>query len=649
MFNSISKNLVKNGFYFEQDPIKTPLTLIESIWMDSDKIPNTLPLLEELDDEGYFTLIVNNNPLKILQKTSCTLHKISDYIYQNDDFKNVLTPWFNDANYPIYLTDENNNAISLITNRIKIDTVSGTILIGAYNQEIVGDITVEYWKYVGRNKVDAFLDTNGLNKMIDTYIPIEEQDVSTKKYVDQQIELINASVKGLKPSSPKTINEVETFAINMPQGRLINEALVLPVCREGSKLKITAECFYIKNPTEFSIQILIDNTLFSEQYFSIENPRETNTITSEYFNANFIDYSSLVRATPMDWFYCFNNFNIEIPFENLTTGFASAKHTIQIIYKDPFSSLEGNIVEFATDWYLNDHIFEQPTYTLGEVIEKTISGITYIEPTTLSINFNAMPFQNIVGPKNIELQVFNDTYILDIINTIYTSISPTINLSKTINIPYNIQGIPIKIRVYGVDGQQLINFEDNLNLQTTSLQPDIRFNCGEPYSEPTEINQNINLFTNNNLQYTKEGYVFPKEDYSEYNKLFGYTFTPNPNYSYSDTASYRGLTKKFIIEDTCFGGKINLIGAQNISFKNNTPENFEVYIKNENTGWLKCLPWSLNSTPSNDGDHCLICNQDKNNLRVTFQQNLTGTFYIKILFYDKSCSIKDITFLPLID
>ena len=264
MSSYIPKTLL--GFNFEQGDYSNKQTNISDIWLDSDKIPSIVPTESELDEEGFYSITLNDRPFKIIQKTTAVLEQVSDNVYHSENLKGVLVPWWNDAQFPITVYDNSHTSIPLGLCRIAFDPVGGNVIFGKEPNQFEAPFTVEFWKYTGRTSFEGLLDTKGLNSMDPDYQPQNDQDVATKSYVDSRSSNLNTIIDSLYPNKPPYLTgelyalrgEVYSHVLDNEKYYVVDEetdlVLETPAClfTEGSEFKLfiddlEIECDFIKS------------------------------------------------------------------------------------------------------------------------------------------------------------------------------------------------------------------------------------------------------------------------------------------------------------------------------------------------------------------------------------------------------------------
>lgn len=616
MSSYIPKTLL--GFNFEQGDYSNKQTNISDIWLDSDKIPSTVPAESELDEEGFYSITLNDRPFKIIQKTTAVLEQVSDNVYHSEELKGVLVPWWNDAQFPITIYDNSHTSIPLGLCRVAFDPIGGNVVFGKEPSQFEAPFTVEFWKYTGRTSFEGLLDTKGLNSMDPDYQPQNDQDVATKSYVDSRSSNLNTIIDSLYPNKPPYLTG-ELYAL---RGEIYSHVLdnekYYVVDEETDLVLETTACLFTEG-SEF--KLFIDDLEI-----------ECDFIKS--IKDKVVDASEVLPWIPKGWYKMIPSLELTINYDMVPIKPAYPLHTVHL------EQLDGKLVSKTKDFIFGtEHqdilIFEEPTYLESSLGEKFVSGLSSIsKDSILKPLVKVQPYHYFKGTKGIEVTLGREDYYIKVEET-YDSYKPTIKINPQLKIDYDTESIEFSYKVYDYKDRVILNQHYTLDLRADMCNESDRVTSGSGYLpsvfglpyDSTEI-----LYNNDELQKYRGRYRQPRGSYIT-NKLPNHQFTKNISLE-GTSAKVRYATFKFSTTEQTHGLLIKLVNPENMDFDKLNVPLFSVQIKGEKTGWLNAKPWSVGTNPSKDEDRCLIARwdlDDPNSIRTTFgTKTYTGTFYVRI-------------------
>lgn len=626
MSTFIPKTLL--GFAFEQGDYSNRQTNITDIWLDSDKIPTVIPT--NLDEEGYATVKVNGRDFKIVQKTSTVTQKISDNVYQSDTLKGILVPWWNDAPYPIEITDNQNRKIPLGLCQVTFDPIGGCLIFGKTPEAFEGPFKVDFWRYVGRNTLDGLLDTSGLSSMDKDYQPQNDQDVATKVYVDNLIKELSKISTSLYPPKPKTLEAVKLEVVRGLEFNHLLDNKRYPVLDVDQPVTLRVPAFYY--PEGSSVSLSIDSKIVAkEELLDLESKA--------------VDASEILDWMPSGWYKMIPSFDLEISVSDVPVVIGNPLHSVLLQQTYPIPTLtEGwNTTEtvltestiLGSESAVVD-LFNYPDFKESVLKEKFVSGLSCIqENSVLKVTFGVSNYRYFKGVKGVEVTLGKSIFYFPVQET-YKKYDPMIYYTVEEVLDYDTEGISLNIKFYNYRDELAFNWEKDLTLRVdTSYELD-RVTSGfgslpSIYGNPYDSKKSMYSTDVAELQYYRGKYRQPRGSYSTV-QIPGFEFTKNIGLDGVEKLT-RYATFKVTADKECHGLLIKLKGS-NLEFDTYGIPKFPLQVKVEgSTGWLIAKPFYLGKNPKMDDEGCLVAesDNDKESVRITFgQTTYKGTIYIRV-------------------
>lgn len=256
--HTVDKPHTSNGLAFYEEPGRISHRVdLDSIWTDSKYIPLTAP---KVDENGFYYAEVGASKIKVLQKLeNIPLDKVegTDATYSSIYLVDAIFPTYG-TGYSVTLTDWNGEEIPFGLNQWVIDPDNGELsFLGGWPEGYQENPKISFYRYVGKKAPDSFLRSDGSVQMIPEYIPVNDQDIATKKYVDDNTKNVAEIVDKLVPTLPPTLDNAEltleyardTYASPW------NDERKLPLVFYGEDFKVNIPQFYNPGKGEFSIYV----------------------------------------------------------------------------------------------------------------------------------------------------------------------------------------------------------------------------------------------------------------------------------------------------------------------------------------------------------------------------------------------------------
>ncbi len=633
------------------DKLHTP-HLIQELWVDSDKIPTSVPLDEDLDSNGIYYVEINGKQFGIIQKVTKQISSLYDNNKIKDDiFKGILTPWYNEALYPIIIKDTEKYNVNLGLYKFEFDEINGIVSFeGLKDSDLPLEFT--FYKYIGRSSSDSFLDTSGLTPMHPDFVPTTDQDVATKGYVDSLTKDTRDITDKLIPNEPPRLKNADLKIIAGKEYLAFKEDKKYFALTPQNDVTISFPTFYLPNTDTFDIQVVIDGHAVD---------------LGDRLKYEIVDYSKVEPGIPDDWYKVVANGVFTLKYSDIPNTTITNHHKINLNLNphtsDIYSENSNIIVVFGEA--IDDKLvgFDKPVFTVfrdGLDVEFKKSGVSFLEVgTEIGINFKTNTFKNLVDTKFAELEInlgvadslaINQSLIkFDILSLDKTT--GILDCSYKFKINHPNSKFEIRIYCYNMFNELVHTYVEKLYIlteQSTNLK---RLTCGEG-EFPIEFGQNFDEYASinetNDLQEIFGKYCFPDRDYSFFNNLRGCEFLSKGfDYKFANWTKPRYLLKKFSIDELI--NNFNLIIKKPFGLEtiDKIPENFTVQVKHKDTGWLNLTPLVYYKDPVKNNDGTLVTgltelNQDFYKFNISFGQTpRNGEIYIRIGLKDSKSSFQD--------
>ena len=533
------KNLVKNkentspdlAWYEEEKHFEKAIP-IESLWVDAKLIPYQAPTFAS---SNIYSVENNGVTINVLEKKTVQLETKDNILHSLELLDSIDHNY--GKGYDVILNDANDEQVPFGLNRWIVDSSSGNIsFLDGLPKGFVEPFNVTFIKYIGRKGTHGLLKTDGTVEMDNNYYPEQEQDVVTKKYVDENITNVADIVDLLVPTEPDT----------MPFGiKLLSETREGKYYKDSSDFIDVVYCFdtliietkqvMLKKDFDINFSININNSPIQPVLLKKDT---TNSFTQEYENLG-ITYKVDIRdpygenvvsngfykcadiTTTIDLNYIQNSAFLKI-FAQVENRVKDYYHSTEpIVLGSCNKVLKGsqkNILDCTPEYrYISGiKIANKFNYSLS------FSGLDNFESRSLGkINFDRIKEVDIKYKDNLSSEEVFESGIVD-------------DKDK-----YSMP-VKAKLELNNLDYENIFTYENDFNFiyETISDESDRLKSSIEDTYIPAPYDSEQSLLENNELQLFRGHYRYPREDFSSYGEL-----------NYSSCKGIRYVTKAFELEN----------------------------------------------------------------------------------------------------
>lgn len=533
------KNLVKNkentspnlAWYEEEKHFEKAIP-IESLWVDVKFIPYQAP---KFTNSNIYSIENNGVTINVLEKKTVQLETKDNILYSPELLDSIDHNY--GKGYDVILKDANDEQVPFGLNRWIVDSSSGNIsFLDGLPEGFTEPFNVTFIKYIGRKGTQGLLKTDGTVEMDNNYYPEQEQDVVTKRYVDENITNVADIVDLLVPTEPDT----------MPFGiKLLSET------REGKYYKGTSD--FIDVVYNFDTLIIETKQVMLKKDFDVEfsininnSPIQPvtlkrdviNSFTQKYENQG-ITYQVDIRDpygenVVSNGFYKCADITTTIDLNKITNNvflkiFAQVENRFKEYYHSTDPIVLGScnkVLEGRQNTILNC----SPEYRyisgikLANKFDYSVSffGFDNFESRSLGkINFGNIKEVDIEHKDNLSSEEFFESGVIDD--------------KDKFSMP-----IKAKLELNNLDYENILTYENDFNFiyETISDESDRLKSSTEDIYTPAPYDSEQSLLENNELQLFRGHYRYPREDFSPYGE-----------HNYSACKGKRYVTKAFELEN----------------------------------------------------------------------------------------------------
>lgn len=194
---------------FYEEPLKSSFIVTpENFWIDTEYIPETAPFLQ--DREEFAITFDNGFRLPVLRKhNNLYLDPVPGSIasFYHADLADALPHDYKDGSYHYILKDSTGQELAYGLNAWVVDFQAGVLTFyQGVPEGVTLPLTISFYRYIGRKTFEGVIKTDGTTPMVNEYNPARDQDVTTKKYVDDGITEIKKVVDKLIPDPPPNLS-----------------------------------------------------------------------------------------------------------------------------------------------------------------------------------------------------------------------------------------------------------------------------------------------------------------------------------------------------------------------------------------------------------------------------------------------------------
>lgn len=618
--NKISSN--SNIMWYEESSAPQ-----KRMWTDAQLIPYEPPVLE--DGQSYQVQIGYELTNIVTYHKNVELTPDASWrVFSSPALLNVIFT----GNYYVDLHDAMGREIPFGLNKMSVQ--DGHIIFqDRFPAGFALPLYADFYTYDGHTE-DVYLRNDGSTPMIDGYVPTNDYDVVTKKYLLEKY----GPAQKLEPRKPDFIDKATLWS---------------------DDLKKTATSVLTNEEFNF----LFENETLNIQCSPIYNVGKGVI----YLCINDYDVASIPLKEAADGLYSgLLNVKVIDPYEKtlLSHGhYQSLVITAAINVKD-FLIYVGNVSSYMRvrlEWrynaerkFTNELIYgiapvQRPfkienlkISNVNEVVQKYISGIpTLKEGTSFYVSGDIQGIRKFKNPLLAKYDCsFHEEKLINNDLT-YTTNFPKYHFNLECKVPENFycDNFHFMIRAFDIlrEQQAVKAFWHKFYIDTVSVED--RVTSGEglfPLNFGKEYDHEQSLVDNHELMLKNGIYQFPEGNYSLYNPELGLEseLLKGPNYDKIPHET-RWATFRYDL-DYCSGLFINIEDFECIYDKETGILN-EVYlfVKTPTTGWLNAnKPYNGISTPKNDDDAAyVIPNSTYDKRYVTFgTEMIKGPFFVRIGF-----------------
>lgn len=629
------KNLIKNkentssnlAWYEEEKHFEKAIP-IESLWVDAKFIPYQAPLFE---NSNIFSIENNGVTINVLEKKNVHL-ETKDNVLHSEELLDSIDHNYGKG-YDVILKDANDEQVPFGLNRWIVDSSSGNIsFLDGLPKGFAEPFNVTFVKYIGRKGTQGLLKTDGTAEMDNGYYPEQEQDVVTKKYVDENITNVADIVDLLVPTEPATMPFGLKLLSETREGKYYKDKSdFINVIYNFENLILETKQVMLKKDFDINFSININNepivpiTLESDMEYGLSkvyNPLEGITYAvniRDPYGENIVSngfYKCADIITTIDLNKIQNSSFLKVfaQVENKTKDYYHSTEPLVLGCCDKI--LKGN---------QKDILSCEPEY-------RYISGIKLANKFNYNVSFfgidnfesrslGKIDFENI---KEIDIKYKNDLPNEEISESGIVDDKDKFSMS-----------IKAKLDLNNLDYENIFTHEENFNFiyDTLSDESDRLKSSTEEIYEPIPYDSEQSLLENNELQLLRGNYRYPHLDFSDCGEL-----------NYSSCKGIRYVTKAFELENANhFVLNFTKLYNSNKSIIDNNMF-INIYVDKDATlhsdEEIKYKSWININKPFNGVSSCFyiedagaieMSKSDAENKYITFGPvNITGKIYIRI-------------------
>lgn len=629
------KNLIKNkentssnlAWYEEEKHFEKAIP-IESLWVDAKFIPYQAPLFE---NSNIFSIENNGVTINVLEKKNVHL-ETKDNVLHNEELLDSIDHNYGKG-YDVILKDANDEQVPFGLNRWIVDSSSGNIsFLDGLPKGFAEPFNVTFVKYIGRKGTQGLLKTDGTAEMDNDYYPEQEQDVVTKKYVDENITNVADIVDLLVPTEPATMPFGLKLLSETREGKYYKDKSdFINVIYNFENLILETKQVMLKKDFDINFSININNepivpiTLESDMEYGLSkvyNPLEGITYAvniRDPYGENIVSngfYKCADIITTIDLNKIQNSSFLKVfaQVENKTKDYYHSTEPLVLGCCDKI--LKGN---------QKDILSCEPEY-------RYISGIKLANKFNYNVSFfgidnfesrslGKIDFENI---KEIDIKYKNDLPNEEISESGIVDDKDKFSMS-----------IKAKLDLNNLDYENIFTHEENFNFiyDTLSDESDRLKSSTEEIYEPIPYDSEQSLLENNELQLLRGNYRYPHLDFSDCGEL-----------NYSSCKGVRYVTKAFELENANhFVLNFTKLYNSNKSIIDNNMF-IDMYVDKDATlhsdEEIKYKSWIKINKPFNGVSSCFyiedagaieMSKSDAENKYITFGPvSITGKIYIRI-------------------
>lgn len=629
------KNLVKNkentspnlAWYEEEKHFEKAIP-IESLWVDAKFIPYQAPTFS---NSNIFSIENNGVTINVLEKKTVRLETKDNVLYSEELLDSIDHNY--GKGYDVILKDANEEQVPFGLNRWIVDSSSGNIsFLDGLPSGFAEPFNVTFVKYIGRKGTQGLLKTDGTVEMDNNYYPEQEQDVVTKKYVDENITNVADIVDLLVPTEPATMPFGIEILSKTREGKYYRDSSeFVDVIYSFEKLVIETKQVMLKKDFDVSFSININDspikpiTLKSDMEYgqityspiesitydvNIRDPYSENVVSNGFYKCADIKTTIDLNIFPID--------------ANFLRIAAQVKNEIKDYYHKTDTILIGRcdkVLEGRQNKILNC----EPEY-------RYISGIKLANKFNYNVSFfginnfesRSLGKINFEGLKEIDIEYKNSLPSDEILE------SGVVDDEGKYS-----EHIKAKLELNNLDYESIFSYENDFNFiyDTISDESDRLKSSIEEVYTPELYDSTQNLQDNKELQLLRGNYRYPKKDFSEYGEL-----------DYSSCNGMRYVTKELKLENANhFILSFNKLYPYNMPIISNEMS-IDMYVDKDATihsdEEIKYKSWININKPFSGVSSCFyledagaieMSKSDVKNKYITFGPvSITGKIYIRI-------------------
>jgi len=637
---------------FYEEPLRSSFIVTpENFWIDTEYIPETAPLLQ--DQEEYIVTFDNGFKLPVLKRyNKLYLDAVpgSDASFYHKNLEDAIPHDYKDGSYHYTLRDANDQEIAYGLNAWVVDFQAGVVTFyQGVPEKATLPLSISFYKYIGRKTFEGVIKTDGTTPMVDEYSPDRNQDVTTKKYVDDGLAVIQEVVDKLVPDPPPGLS-------NRPLLMQLYKAYSAEDseehdCTNFLKPEIHVDGAFYDGDAGILTAFIDDEivgtaTLTPEDdtniYDGIEITSDTDPYAGENQRKNFYKHITALFS----------------PTEDLEPGLHTAKIQHSITGASQVKSFWKDDPSIASIRIASDTPFLPSTVAVSTLNVSYVSGVPTLTPDSF------LPIK---------------MYVANVAKTHYPEICAKITSSHVQNEDFNITSAPGTT----ITLEQNLRVRPNVYTEQLQLQIIALNSAKEPFiPDPIIRKARIDTVSKEAQRVTSGNGIYPSDDAfglaypssqvlsanEELQMIGGILQWPSgdysanipvgPNYNNISSEGTRWATFRSLELLYADGFTVHINGAQNWTANAETHRTIGVEIQakirnnekpSENTGWIDCnTPYIGVGKPSANGDTAMVVSGSTATIkRVSFGPTArSGQLYIRIGLTHGSKRFSTITVTP---
>jgi hypothetical protein len=650
---------------FYEEPLKSSFIVTpENFWIDAEYIPNTAPHLQ--NREEFIVTFENGFQLPVLRRyNNLFLERVpgASSSFYHAELADAIPHDFKDGSYHYTLKDSSGQEIAYGLNAWVVDFQAGVLTFYQGIPEGVAlPLTISFYKYIGRKTFEGVIKTDGTTPMVNEYTPSRPQDVTTKKYVDDEVAALQDAVDKLVPETPPNLN-TRSLVMQLYKAYEVGTGVEHDCTKEDRPEVHVDGPFY--DGDRGILTAFIDGAEISS--------------TTLAFGDSVGVYGGIHITAKVDPYAGENqrkNFHTQLSaFFKPLVALAPGSHTARIqhsitgttpeksFWKDDPKPAAARIPSSIPFLRVPTVEAEKPAF-FSTLKPSFVSGVPTLTPEsflpiTIFVNDIANTHYPNIGAKITSSHVQNEDFL---VTNVITDKAAVIQYSQNLRVRPNVYTEVLRLQIVALnsakDPSSPVIVERNARIDTISNEK--RRVLSGPGDFPTNdqfgtaYQSAQNLKDNQELQMIEGIFQWPSGDYSA-------NIPPGPNYNNTSTIpaqGWRWATFRSIDLTYADGFTIHVNGAENWTSKSETNETLGVRIfakirNNQNpletTGWIDCnKPYAGVGKPNKDGDSAMVISGSSATIkRVSFGPTTrSGQLFIRIGLTTGSKRFSTITVTP---